>query len=296
MVKDHAGVPTGLSLFALQRIGQRVLIGRLGHADTLHADAKPGVVHHGEHRSHALVLFPNQPAGRAIVFHDRGRRPMQAQLVFKADNAQRVALTGFAIFIRQELRDDKQADPLCPRRTIRQAGQHKVTDVLGKIVVAPGDKNLLARDRIGAIVIPLRFGRQRAHVRARSGLGQVHGSAPFTRDQLGQIDRFDLFAGVVLHRFDLAKSHQGVQGERQAGPAHHVVHCGGDGCGKAHTTVFRIGRDTQPTAFCDLGEGLGETGRGAYNTVLQICGVQITIALQGGHHLVGHLARFGEDR
>ena len=47
--------PGRAALLALQRIGQRLLIGALGDADALHADLQPGGVHHHEHVRQALV-------------------------------------------------------------------------------------------------------------------------------------------------------------------------------------------------------------------------------------------------
>ncbi|CAM4413604.1 hypothetical protein PARU111607_17700 [Palleronia rufa] len=70
-----------LALHPVERIGQRMLIGGLGHADALHADAQPRVVHHREHRRHALVLFTHQPAPGTVVLHHRGGRAVDPHLV-----------------------------------------------------------------------------------------------------------------------------------------------------------------------------------------------------------------------
>ena len=48
------------ALPALQRIGQRLLVGALGDADALHADVQPRGVHHREHVRQALVRRADQ--------------------------------------------------------------------------------------------------------------------------------------------------------------------------------------------------------------------------------------------
>lgn len=60
-----AGVIRRLALATLIGVGDRLLGGGFRNRDTLHADAKPGIVHHGEHAGEALVLLADQPADGA---------------------------------------------------------------------------------------------------------------------------------------------------------------------------------------------------------------------------------------
>ena len=47
----------------------------------------------------------------------------------------------------------KQRDALGARRRVRGAGQDEVDDVVGEVVVAEGDEDLLAGDPVGAVVL-----------------------------------------------------------------------------------------------------------------------------------------------
>ena len=61
-----------------------------------------------------------------------------------------------------------------------------MNDVLGRVVIAPGDINFLAKD---AVVVTLTFGAglHRPEVRASARLGQVHRARPLTGVDLFQI-------------------------------------------------------------------------------------------------------------
>ena len=77
----------GAALAALLREGQRLLIGAVGDADALEADAEPGLVHHREHAAHAAVFLADQVADRAAMIahgHGAGRRGVHAELVLDA--------------------------------------------------------------------------------------------------------------------------------------------------------------------------------------------------------------------
>ena len=63
------------ALQPLLRIGPRVLIGDLGEAESLNADAEPRAVHHREHRGKAAMRLADQPALGAVEGHHAGRRP-----------------------------------------------------------------------------------------------------------------------------------------------------------------------------------------------------------------------------
>ena len=56
--------------------------------------------------------------------------------------------------------------PLRAGRGVRQAGQHQMDDVLGQVVVAVGDEDLLAVDAV-AVAVRLGAGAQGADIGAR---------------------------------------------------------------------------------------------------------------------------------
>ena len=76
--------------------------------------------------------------------------------------------------------------PLVPARRIGQARQHEMDDVLGQVVIAIGDEDLLAGDAVVRRPRARRGGAQRAEIGARLRLGQVHRAGPFAGDQLGR--------------------------------------------------------------------------------------------------------------
>ena len=56
-----------------------------------------------------------------------------------------VALAERAVGVDHELGHDEQRDALAAGRRVGQARQHQVDDVLGQVVLAGGDEDLLAR-------------------------------------------------------------------------------------------------------------------------------------------------------
>src|SRR3546814_1266234 len=59
------------ALPAILRILDRVLIGDVGLAEPLDADAKARGVHHHEHRGEAFILLADHPALGAVIIHHR---------------------------------------------------------------------------------------------------------------------------------------------------------------------------------------------------------------------------------
>ena len=131
------------------------LPGTLASRQTLDRHRQAGVVHHGEHQRHALVQVADQFAdGAAIVAvgHDAGRAGVDADLSLQRDAAQIVASAGRTVGFGQKLRHDEQRDALAARRRIRRPGQHEMNDVLGQVVLAIGDEDLLPADSPGVAV------------------------------------------------------------------------------------------------------------------------------------------------
>ena len=107
---------------------------------------------------------------------------MDAEFFFKLDALGIVARAEAAVVVDQELRHDEQGDAFGARRCAGGPGQHQVDDVLGQIVLAEGDVNLLPENAVGAVGLRFCAGLERADIRAGVGLGQVHGAGPLTRD------------------------------------------------------------------------------------------------------------------
>ena len=74
--------------------------------------------------------------------------------------------------------------PRVAGRRIGQPRQHEMDDVVGEIVLAVGDEDLLAGDAVAAVGGALGAGAQRADVGAGLRLGELHRAHPFAGDEL----------------------------------------------------------------------------------------------------------------
>ena len=96
----------------------------------------------------------------------------------------------------------------------------------------------------------------------------------------------------MFQRFNLALGQERIEVEGQTSTRQHVIDCCADRNRKPHAAVFWVRTNANPASFGDGRKGLSETGGGAYDAVLQLCRVQITIALDGIDDLITELARF----
>ena len=134
---------------------------------------------------------------------------MDAELFLNPQRPQIVALAGPAVAVGQEFRHQEQGDAAAARRRVRGARQHHMDDVVGQIVVAVGDEDLLAADPV--VLAPARVARrhgagaQRAEVGAGLRLGQVHRAGPLAGDQFSQIEPLLFLRAVRLQQFDGAE-------------------------------------------------------------------------------------------
>src|SRR5690606_24037296 len=108
----------------------------------------------------------DQPAFGAVEVHHAGGRALDAHLVLDRATAHRVAFADAAVAADLELRGEEQRDALGPGRRVGQLGQHQVQDVVGEVVLAGGDEDLGAGDRVAAVVAGLGAGAQQAEVGA----------------------------------------------------------------------------------------------------------------------------------
>ena len=178
----------GVALPALPRVGERLLGGALGDGDALQRHGEAGLVHHREHAGHAAVFLADQVADRAALVaehHGAGRRGMDAELVLDRVRAHVVARARRAVRVEQEFRHQEQRNALRAGRRIRQPRQHEVDDVVGEVVLAVGDEDLLPDDAIAAVAGALGAGAQRADVGAGLRLGELHRPRPLAGDELG---------------------------------------------------------------------------------------------------------------
>ena len=78
---------------------------------------------------------------------------MDAHLMLKTDAAHIIVYSGLALRVRNELRYEEKRDAFHASRRIGQARQNQMDDILGHLMLAPSDINLLAENLIGAIIL-----------------------------------------------------------------------------------------------------------------------------------------------
>ena len=109
---------------------------------------------------------------------------MNPQLVLEGKDLVVVAFAGFAAVVEDELGDNEHRDPPGAGCGIGEPCQHEMDDVLGQVLITPGDEDLGAEQPVGAIVLGNCLGAKRTEVGAGVGLGEIHGAGPFTTNQL----------------------------------------------------------------------------------------------------------------
>ena len=141
---------------------------------------------------------------------------MNAQFVFQGDALHAVAHTRLALGIEQELGHHEQRNAFDARRRIRQACQDQMHDVVGHLVIAPGDENLLPGDQV---VVALGHGAalDGRQIGAGIRLGQVHRPGPLAAHQFFQVGALQFGRAVMGDGFDGALGQHGAQGERHIG-------------------------------------------------------------------------------
>ena len=147
---------------------------------------------------------------------------MDAELVLDRCGAQVVARAERAVVVDQELRHQEQRDALVAGGRVGQPCQHEVDDVVGEVVLAVGDEDLLPGDLVGAVVCAHRLGAQRADIGAGLRLGQLHGAHPFAGHQLAEIDALELVGAVGGKRLGRAHGQHRADAERHRGGIPHL--------------------------------------------------------------------------
>ena len=289
----------GAALLALARIGERLLGRALGDRDALQRDREPRLVHHGEHAGHAAVLLADEEAGGAAavaVDHGAGRGGVNAELVLDRMRARVVARAERAVGIEQELGDEKERNALGSRRRVRQPRQHQMNDVVGEIVLAVGDEDLLPGDAIAAVGGALGPGAQGADVGAGLRLGELHGAHPFARDELRQVGALELVAAVRHQRIDRRHGQQRAEAEGHGGRVPHFDAGGVDRMRQILAAPLRGRGEPVPARLRPGAIGLLPARRRGDGAVLERRAVAVADRIERSENVGRELARFLEHR
>ena len=300
-----AGPAGRLALPALVGESERLLEGGFRDADAFQADGEARIVHHGEHAGEALVLLADEPADRAFLLarnktiavdHGAGRRTVDAELVLDRGAEEIVAAAKRAVFVDEEFRHEEERDAARARRRVGQACEDQMHDVVGKIVLAIGDENLLAEDAIGAVRRALGAGAQRAEIRARLRLGEVHRAGPLARNQLCQIGPLEFVRGVFVERFDRAHGERRAERERERGRVPHLKRGDGKHRGQALPAEFLRTRQRIPAAVRPATVKLLPARWGRDRGVLQHSAMLVACLVERCDFLARESPGFSENR
>jgi hypothetical protein len=132
-----------------------------------------------------------------------------------------------------------------------------VHDVLGQVVLAIGDEDLLAIDP----VVRSRGRGARAHlgeIAAGLRLGQVHGAGPLAAHHLRQVELLLLRCTEVLDGFDGSLREHGAQLEGEIGGGPQLFDRGAEHAGNVLTAELGLGTQRRPAVVAELLVGLFE--------------------------------------
>jgi hypothetical protein len=289
-----AGKRAALKPFA--GIVDGILIGDFTHRLTLKANTETGFVHHHEHGLEAGVFRTDQIPGRLVVIHHAGGVSVNAHLLFKRAAGDRIALAQRTVVANHEFRHDEQRNALHPFRRAFDAGQNQMDDVVGHVVLAGRDENLLAGNLVAAVILPDRLGPQQAQIGAAMRLGQVHGAGPYPFHHLRQKPGFLLIGAMLVDCRDRALGQAGIHHQRQVCGGHVLANRHMQGIGQALAAIFRGCRQSQPAAFAILLVGFLEPLRSRHGGVV-VPGAAFPVAnlVERQHHLFREPGAFLQD-
>mmetsp|Transcript_42313 Transcript_42313/g.99245 ORF Transcript_42313/g.99245 Transcript_42313/m.99245 type:complete len:666 (-) Transcript_42313:1086-3083(-) len=296
MVNDGRAAGLGAvhraGLHAVLRIRHGLLVGPVGDAHALQADAVAGRVHHDEHVLQAAVLFADQLADGAPMVAELqhgGRAGLDAHLVLDGHAMRIVAGTERAVGVDEELRHDEQADALHALRRAGDAGQHEVDDVVGHVVLTVGDEDLGAEDLVAAIRLRLGARAHQGQVGTGLRLGEVHRARPAAFQQRRDEGGLLLGAAGGQQCLDGTVGQQRAQRKAHVGRLQHLVAGRGDGLGRA--LAAEVGRVLQalPAALGVGTERVLEARRRRDLAVLPERGALVAFPVQRGNDVLGQL-------
>ncbi len=244
------------------------------------------------------MLLADEEAGRAAVVpinHGAGGRAVDAELVLNRMGAHVVARAQRAIGIDQEFGHQEERDAARARRSVWQARQHKMDDIVGEVVLAVSDEDLLPGDPVGAIGGAFGFGAQRADVGARLRLGELHGAHPFAGDELGEIGALERFAAVFAERLDARHGQQRSKPESHVGRVPHFDAGCIDGLRQILPAPRGRTRNRIPAACDPILISLAPARRRRDAAIAEQRAMAIADDIEGGEHIAGKSPGFAQN-
>jgi hypothetical protein len=271
----------------------------LADPDALQTDAETRAVHHGEHCVEAAVLLADQPALGAAgvaIDHHTGRRGVNAELVLDAGATHVVAPAGRAVLADEELRNKKQRNAPGAGRRVGQTSEDKMDDIIGHVVLAISDEDLLTKEMVRPVRRRYRAGLDRVEIRTGLRFGEVHRAGPFAADQLGEVEIAQGLRREARNRMDRPFAEQGTEGEahRSAGPD---LEAGGvDRVRQSHAAVLAGAGDARPAAARPSAIDVPEARRRSHDAILIARALEIADPVERRDGVRGEAPRLVDDR
>ena len=209
------------------RARERALVGALARSPRPPARPRGARVHHDEHVLEAAVLLADEIADRAVLVavgeHAVGLAWMPSLCSI---DTQCTSLRSPSVpsAFDEELRHDEERDALDALGRVRRAREHEVDDVLGVVVLAVGDEDLLARTAC-TCRRPAARPRVRTAARSEPACGSVRFIVP-VHSPATIFGRYVLLAArraAQLDRLDRALREHRAQLEREVRRVPHLL-------------------------------------------------------------------------
>eukprot|EP01022_Parablepharisma_sp_SALTPOND_P036533 TRINITY_DN997_c0_g3_i1.p1 TRINITY_DN997_c0_g3~~TRINITY_DN997_c0_g3_i1.p1 ORF type:complete len:1016 (+),score=293.40 TRINITY_DN997_c0_g3_i1:1785-4832(+) len=284
----HRGSARGRArLAALAGIGGGPLPCRLRQPQPLRAHMQARRIHHHEHGGQSASRLAHQPALCLLEAQAAGGAAMDPHLVF--DTRAPHAITAA---IGQHPWRQQQRQALAAGQRIGQACQHQVDDVVGEIVLATGDEDLVAADAVAAILLRQGACAQLPQVAAGLGFGQAHGGQPLAAGDLLQVARLQLGRTMRGQAGIGAMQQARIHGPAMVGGAEHFIEDAIEDMRQALAAVLRRAGKGRPASVAELRIGAGKTGGRMHRAVVEATAFAVTAGVQGRDDLGGEAAGF----
>ena len=261
----------------------------------LHRRAEARGVHEGEHGLEALVGLADDPAGGTVEVEHGSGRGLDAHLVLERGADHAVARAEGAVGIRDDLGHDEERDAARALGCIRQAREHDVDDVLGEVVLAGADEDLVAVEPVAAVAAVFGLGGDLPEIGAALRLGEAHRAGPAALGQRRHVDVLQRLGRVLHDRVHAAEREAGIHRERPVGSAGHLALEQAHAHRQALAAVLGGVREALPAALHELVVGVLEAGRGGHHAVLQCAGRVTFLEVQRRQRFLAELRALLED-
>ena len=162
----------------------------------------------------------------------------------------------------------KSEMPFGAFRRVRQPRENEMNDILGHVVLAEGDEDLLPGKPV-MLAVGYGFRANLREVRTRLRLGEAHRACPFSGDEIGDESSLLFVRAHQLDRFDRTLIEQRSVCETDVGGVPHFERRAEKHLRQTLSAVFVGNRQADPSGVGEFFIGLFEAFRRRDRTVVQ---------------------------